>query len=293
MAPQDAQGDGQRSIEDHARALRRAADAASPRVAALAAWAADKPQEVAFNSVRRLAELSGANANTVVRLSRTLGYPGYEAMRRDFQNALRRAPDFYGQRAGALTGRDGASVMDAMREASLANVESAFAPAARAGVEAAAGLMLNARQVHVIGVRSCYAVADYLTYTGRMAFDNFAPRAAAPGDIRDQVAATGPEDVVLSITFRRYSVETIGAHELARARGARAIAMTDDHASPVAQGAEVVLLPEMAGPQPLPSMLAAFALAEALVTTMAARSDGALANIRRFEQRLWESGAYR
>ena len=281
-----------RSIDDFAHDLARIAAAAPPRVAALAAWAADHPQELAFNSVRGLAALSGANANTVMRLAQALGFAGYDAMRRAIQDALRAAPDIYGERAEELSGRDGASVMDAIRATSLSNLDSAFSSRARAGIAAAAELMLGARRVHVAGVRSCFAIADYITYTGRMAFDNFAPRAAAPGDIRDGVAGAAPQDVVLSITFRHYSVETIAAHELALARGARTIAMTDDTASPIARGADVLLLPAMAGPQPLPSMLAAFAMAEGVISTMAARSDGALDNIRRFEKRLRESGAY-
>ena len=170
-----------RSIDDFAHDLARVAAAAPPRVAALAAWAAEHPQELAFNSVRGLAGLSGANANTVMRLAQALGFAGYDAMRRAIQDALRAAPDIYGERAEELSGRDGASVLDAIRAASLSNLESAFTPRARAGIAAASELMLGARQVHVAGVRSCFAIADYITYTGRMAFDNFAPRVAAPG----------------------------------------------------------------------------------------------------------------
>nr|WP_240989464.1 SIS domain-containing protein [Salipiger mangrovisoli] len=153
--------------------------------------------------------------------------------------------------------------------------------------------MLGARQVHVVGVRSCYAIADYLGYTARMAFDNFAPRAGTPGDIRDRIALAGPEDVVVSISFRHYSVETLAAHDLALRQGARTIAITDDPKAPLARGADAVMLPEMHGPQPLPSMIGAFALVEALVASMVVQSDKALANITRFEQRLHEAGAYR
>jgi DNA-binding MurR/RpiR family transcriptional regulator len=126
-----------------------------------------------------------------------------------------------------------------------------------------------------------------------MAFDNFGERAGAPGDIRDRIAGTGPEDVVISMTFPHYSVETIAAHELACRRGARTIAVTDGPHSPIAQGADIVLCPQMHGPQHLPSMVAYFAMAEALVAAMVAQSDAAQGNIARFEQRLLESGAYR
>uniref|UniRef100_A0A2A3JQN5 RpiR family transcriptional regulator n=1 Tax=Alloyangia mangrovi TaxID=1779329 RepID=A0A2A3JQN5_9RHOB len=216
------------SLDDLARALRQLGRSGTPRVAALARWASDQPEEIALNSVRSLAERSGANANTVVRLSQALGFTGYEACRNAFQDALRQGGELYGKRAGELSGRDSASVLDAIREAGHRNLESAFTAESRAAIDTAARLMLEARQVYVVGVRSCYAIADYLGYTARMAFDNFAPRAGTPGDIRDRIALAGPEDVVLSISFRHYSVETIAAHELGLRQGARTIAITDD-----------------------------------------------------------------
>jgi len=274
--------------------LRRVGETAPPRVAMLAAWLNERPEEIAFNSVRRLAERSGANANTVVRLSQSLGFQGYEACRNAFQDALRTSADsYYGRRAGELRQQERRAVLDNLEGAAHRNIEALFSPAGKAAIEEAADLLLAARQVRVIGVRSCFAIADYLTYTARMAFANFGRRAGTPGDIRDMIARTGPADVVMSITFPHYSVETIEAHELAQARGASTIAVTDGLHSPIAAGASLVLCPRMEGPQPLPSMLATFALAEAVVAAMIAKSKHAEANIVEFEERLLISGAYR
>jgi len=280
-------------LEDLKAALDRAGRTSAPSVARLAEWLSEQPEEIAFNSVRGLAERSGANPNTVVRLAQALGFSGYEACRNAFQDALRRSSDIYGPRAGELYRQDSAAVLDAIRQAGHRNLEALFTPEGQTEIEAAAALLLSARQVHVFGVRSCFAIADYLGYTARMAFDNFAPRAGAPGDIRDRIAAAGPEDAVVSITFPHYSVETVAAHELAVGQGARTVAVTDGRHAPIAAGADLVLCPKMHGPQHLPSMLAAFALTEAIVAAMVARSDQAQRNIARFEQRLLDSGAYR
>jgi DNA-binding MurR/RpiR family transcriptional regulator len=282
----------QATLEELRQGLHRVATTGASRVAGLATWLADRPQEIAFNSVRGLAERSGANANTVVRLAHAMGYAGYEPLRNAFQDALRQSPETYGSRAGQLQQQDSGAVLEQIRAAGHQNLEALFSPENQRAIEQAAQLMLAARRIHIIGVRSCYAVADYLGYTARMAFDNVAPRAATPGDIRDRIADAGPKDVVLSITFPHYSVETVLAHELALDRGARTVAITDSLRSPIARGADVVLRVEMQGPQPLPSMAANFALAEALVASMVVRSEDAQRNIARFEQRLLESGAY-
>ncbi|MCE0506554.1 MULTISPECIES: MurR/RpiR family transcriptional regulator [unclassified Roseivivax] len=279
-------------MDDLRRALRAVAASGAPRVADLAHWLSDQPEEIAFNSVRGLADRSGANANTVVRLAHALGFGGYDACRSAFQDALRHGGDIYGRRADKLHGRPGPAAFEALREAAHRNLATVFSDETREAVERAAELMIGARRIHVIGVRSCFAIADYLVYTLRMAVENVGPRTGAPGDIRDQIAGTGPEDAVLSITFPHYSIETVAAHELARQRGARTIAVTDGPGAPTARGADVLLCPGMHGPQPLPSMIAAFALTEALTAAMILRSEGAHRNVARFEQRLMEAGAY-
>jgi len=77
----------------------------SPAISQLAAWALDHPQEMAFHSLRGLAELSGANGNTVYRRSIALGFAGFEECRRAFQSALRAEGGLYGTRATRLTGQ--------------------------------------------------------------------------------------------------------------------------------------------------------------------------------------------
>ncbi len=64
-------------IEDELRdRLAALASEGAPQVAALSAWVLEHPQEVAFKSVRALAQASGVNSNTVVRLAQTLGFDG-------------------------------------------------------------------------------------------------------------------------------------------------------------------------------------------------------------------------
>lgn len=264
----------------------------SPQLATLADWVLTHPQEMAFHSVRGLADLARVNANTVFRLSRALGFAGFDECRQAFQGAVRQGSGLYASRAERLRGAGGGALLDMVRDAAHANTDALFSESNRARIEAAADLMLAARRIHCVGVRSCLSLAHYLAYSGRMAFANFAPRISEPGDLFDVMSDTGPEDVVIPITFSLYSAETVRAHELAVRRGARIVAITDSLASPVASGAEVVFLPPMDGPQTLPSLGAAFTLAETLVAQMVARSPDAPNSIAAFEARLLDSGAY-
>jgi DNA-binding MurR/RpiR family transcriptional regulator len=67
-----------RSLDDLILALAELVSYGSPAIAGFAKWALHHPEEMALHSVRRLSDLSGANINTVDRLSIALGFSGFE-----------------------------------------------------------------------------------------------------------------------------------------------------------------------------------------------------------------------
>ncbi|WP_068111945.1 MurR/RpiR family transcriptional regulator [Tropicimonas marinistellae] len=266
---------------------------ASPQVAALARWAMDHPQELAFHSVRGLANRATVNANTVVRLAQALGFKGFEQCRAVFQAALRDSVPSYGRRAANLRTNGADNLTTRIRDSAVANTQALYSDDMIARMDRAVTLLLAARAIHCIGVRSCFPVAQYLTYTGRMAFETFVPPQADPGGVLDSIVDCGPQDVVILVTYSHYSSEVLRAHAVALRTRARLIALTDSHAAPVAKGAEITFCLPMDGPQPLPSLGMYFLLAETLVAEMTARSDGASDRIAQRESRRLAGGAYR
>ncbi|MCC5968559.1 MAG: MurR/RpiR family transcriptional regulator [Pararhodobacter sp.] len=278
--------------DDLVARLRQLAESGSPQVGALAIWLADRPEELAFHSVRTLATRAGANANTVIRLSRALGFAGFEPCRAAAQQALRSRALTYGARVGALTGRSDAELSAELHRAARDTVEAVFAPDLSAALLSCVPLIRNARQVHCIGVRACFGLASCFSYVGALAHANFVPTPAQPGLIMDTLADCGGRDVVVAITFAHYSAEVVRAADVARAQGAKVIAITDSHSSPIARGAAAVLRPPMLGPHVMPSLSGAFLLIETLLAHLAAQDEQAQTRVRRFEDRLLRLGAY-
>lgn len=276
----------------HAALVRLSAEGA-PQLRALALWLLDRPEELAFHSVRGLAARAGTNANTVTRLARALGFAGFEPCRQAAQQALRGDVMDYGARAARLTREQQAGALEeALRSAALATAQAAFAPGLMQSVRDCVPLLMSARRVHCVGVRSCFALAHYFSYLGAIAHENIMPTPAQPGLIMDSLAPCDARDVVIGITFRHYSAEIVRALAAAREQGARVIALTDSHASPIARGASVVLRPPMPGPHSMPSQAGAFILLETLLALLAAADPAAQQATQRFEDRLLRMGAY-
>ncbi len=272
--------------------LRGVIAAGAPQVASLAAWLIQRPQEIAFKSVRALATDAEVNSNTVVRLAKALGFDGYDSCRAAFQDAMRGGALAYSARAAALRDTSDRDVMSSLQRAAQSNTDAIFSTdmveiAARCATE-----LMRARQVHCVGVRSCYSVAHYFAYVGNIAFSNFEQTPAQPGTILDQISNTGPQDIVVAITYAHYSTEVIRATQIARDCGARVIALTDSLASPIAQGAWQTIPLPMAGPQLMPSLATAFLAVEFILAEMAARSPDAEQRMERYEQRISKHGGY-
>src|SRR5258706_10835177 len=80
------------SASDVLDRLRGGFDALTPELQRAAQWIADHPSETGLWSMRQQARNAGVSAPTMVRLARALGFTGYAALRRPFQEALAGRP---------------------------------------------------------------------------------------------------------------------------------------------------------------------------------------------------------
>lgn len=271
--------------------LSRIASTGAPALSGFATWVLDHMSDVAFSSVRGLAQKAEVNPNTVTRLARELGYDGFDAFRADVQQDFRQQT-IYAARAQALLNRPGADIFAEMIQASRTNAEHLYTGEVLSLLETCIDPLLGARRIYSVGVRSCYSIAHYFAYVGGMAFPNFVEVPSLPGAIMDQISQSGPKDILVAITFEHYSTEVIRACQIAHDCGTRVLALTDTHSSPIASGAwRVVPLP-MGGPQLVPSLSSAFAVVEMLLAGMASRSGQAARNINAFESRIERFGGY-
>ena len=277
------------NLRDH---LMQVAAHGTPVLAAFAGWVLDHYAEVAFQSIRGLAQKANVNANTVTRLAKELGFDGYDAFRAHIQRAVQDRATTYGERAQALRHRQGHEIFAETIEAHRHNTEAVFTPALLETLNDCIDPLLSARRVYAVGVRSCYCIAHYFTYTGSMGFPNFVDVPSMPGSIQDQMSMTGPEDIIVAISYDHYATEVVRACQIARECGAWVIALTDSHRSPIAIGAWKVLHLPMAGPQLLPSLTSALVVVELLLAGMAARAEGAAERIEAHEQRVSRFGGF-
>ena len=262
------------------------------KLAQFAVWIINNFDEVAFLSIRGITDAAGLDTNLAPRLAHTLGYDSYNDFRAEVRRIVQTRGESYGKRARLLKGRDSYGVYTELTETSQQNFETVTSPINIAQIDSCVDILLKARRIHTVGVRSCFSVAHYLSYVGSGAFDNFVKIPSMPGDILDQISQVSPDDVLIAITYEHYSAEVVQACHIAQTRDAKIIALTDSLSSPLAFVATKSIILPMSGPQLMPSLVSAFLTVEMILAAMASRSEGAANRIADFEKRIAKFGGY-
>ena len=267
----------------------------APQVRKATAFVLDHPDEVGFATVRELAGLADVHPNTLVRMARALGFEGFDDFRERFRIEMRSRSPFR-DRAVSLQSIADDGLPDLYAEiadVTLRNVERMFGVTSAPELRAIADHIVCSRRTYVIGVGANYALAHNFVYLAGMAVDNVV---AVPGDGNvpmDGIVKAGPADVVVAMTFAPYRTEVVDATDAARRQGARVVAITDSHGSPIAPGADHLILAPSATPQFFPSTLAAAAALETLVSFIVADAPpDVVAAIDLMHKRRYDLGVY-
>ncbi|MDA3919863.1 MAG: MurR/RpiR family transcriptional regulator [Salinisphaera sp.] len=284
-------------LSDH---IGRRFEALSPQLKKAARHLLEHPHDVALRSMRELSAAATLPPATFVRLSRALGFAGYAELREVFQSGLRESGEAqrYSIKARDLQhrGDDLSGPMALLKElfgADMSNIERTFAEAQPKALTAALDLIENADRLYVIGQRSCYPAAFLFHYVYRLFRGNAILLDNHGGTAVDELRHIGPDNILIVISVAPYTADVVKTALRARDQGAQLLAITDDRLSPIARGADRVLLVSATTPSFFHSMTAVVAMVQALLALLVMRGgNAALEEIETAERQLTRYRAY-
>lgn len=264
----------------------------SAQLQSAAKYLLDHSEEVAVSSMRTVATQAGVQPPTLVRLAQSLGFAGWQELRKLCIAQFRSRPAPYAARAKSLVRRGERDLIGEIFRAQRINLDSTEARN-REALPRAARLLERARTVHVAGFRACYPVAFALLYVYRLFRPTVTLLDAEAGTLEMQLRAVARGDATVVISFAPYSREARRVAEAARAAGSHVIALTDSALAPIALTADVTLLFSATSPSFFPSTVSGMAVAESLLEILVSRGgNDAVRSIEAAERELFSSGAY-
>lgn len=200
----------------------------------IASFILEHYDEAVFMTAARLGESLGISESTVVRFASGLGYDGYP----EFQKALEEWVQSKLNTVEKMHVKYGKSTQSEILTAVLASdmekIRDTIENLDPSAFETAVDIILEAETVYIIGIRTCEPLADFLSFYLNMIRGNVRlVRTTSVSEIFEQMLRIDERDVVIGISFPRYSMRTLKALEFANDRNARVIAITDSVHSPM------------------------------------------------------------
>lgn len=245
--------------------------------------------KAAFMTASKLGKTTNVSESTVVRFAAELGYDGYPAMQKALQEMIRNKLTAV-QRIEVSNDRMGnEDVLTMVMHTDAENIRHTLEEVDRNSFDRAVGALLSARRIYIMGVRSAFALSNFLGFYFNMMFENVVvAHTNSSSELFEQIFRIGEGDVIVGISFPRYSKRTVQAMQYAKDRGATAIAITDSNTSPLAETADHTLLAKGDMASFADSLAAPLSLVNALIVAVSRRKGAELAETFGKLEKIWD-----
>lgn len=243
-----------------------------------------------FMTASVLGEHVGVSESTVVRFAMALGYDGYPEMQRALQEQVRHRLTS-AQRFEMSSDIEKKEVLSKVLKADMHNIRMTIDEINTEDFSKAVESILPARTIYVLGLRSAAPLSQFLGYYLHFMFDDVRVVAIGSTDVFESIARIKENDVLIGISFPRYSSRTIEAMRFARQNGATVIGISDGSMSPLNEYSDVCLCAHTDMASFVDSLVAPLSVINALLIALALeKKDELSSNFERLEE-IW--GAHR
>lgn len=251
----------------------------------IAAFIYDNYAQAVFMTAAKLGETVGVSESTVVRFASFIGYDGYPEFQRDLEEWVQNKINSV-QRIGVKYGRSSQSeILNSVLSSDIEKIEDTISSLDAAAFETAVDIILEAKNVYIMGIRSCAPLADFLHFYLNMIRGNvILLSSTSVSETFEQMIRINENDAIIGISFPRYSMRTLKAMEFANDRNAKVIAITDTVHSPMNLYSSCNLFARSDMVSIVDSLVAPLSLINALVVAMCLkRPDEVKQNLKNLE----------
>lgn len=245
--------------------------------------------KAAFMTAQKLGKTVGVSESTVVRFASELDFDGYPALQRSLQDLMRNkltAVQRIEVTSDHMTRED---VLERVLTLDIEKIRKTLEETSKDDFNNAVDKIIGCDTIYIIGARSAAHLASFLNYYFTMIFPHVKLiRNTTTSELLEQIMHINENDVIIGISFPRYSKQTAKMLEYASNSGANVIAITDSVDSPLAQYADNLLLARSDMASFVDSLVAPLSLVNALIAAVSISNvDKVSKSFERLES-IWE-----
>ena len=274
-------------MQDLIRRLNQSGKRLSKGHRRIAEYIVEHYDKAVFMTASRLGEKVGVSESTVVRFASALGYEGYPQLQRALQELVRHRLTAV-QRFEMASDIDQSEVLRTVLRADMQNIRTTIEDIDTAAFDEVVDRITHAQKLYVMGVRSAAPLAQFLGYYLSFIFDNVRVVGESTTDVFEQISRISEDDLLIGISFPRYSTRTLEAMQFAKARGAQVVALTDGPMSPLHAVAAQCLTARTDMASFVDSLAAPLSVINALVVAVGLRKREELSEHFRLMEGIWD-----
>lgn len=255
----------------------------------LAAYIKENYDKAAFLTAAKLGETVGVSESTVVRFATHLGYKGYPEFQRELEELVRNKLNSI-QRMEVTYGKVPQSeILDTVLHSDIEKIKMTLEAVDHEAFNLAVETILNAENIYVVGIRSCAPLAEFLAFYLNLIFDGVRLlNTNSASELFEQMIRIGERDVIIGISFPRYSMRTLKALEFANNRNAKVITLTDSIHSPMNLYSSCNLIARSDMPSIVDSLVAPLSVINALVVALSMRKQKTVVATLEALEKIWD-----
>jgi DNA-binding MurR/RpiR family transcriptional regulator len=255
-------------------------DQLSKRLQQIARYVLDEPNAVALETLTVIAERCGVQPSAVVRFAQSFGFSGATQMQRLFRDGLisNNAALGYSERVRKFNESlndepEHHSLIGEFVRGNLLALQNLEQTVSESDMRTAVELIAKADTVFIVGFRRAFPVSSYLAYSLQQLGKKVLFIDGVAGLSRQQANTITSRDLLIAVSFKPYSQETVELVDIAVGNDAPVMSISDSMVSPIARAAALVLQVIEAEVRSFRSLATSICLAQALVIGFAFDSD--------------------
>ncbi len=243
----------------------------------------------AFMTAAKLGEDVGVSESTVVRFAIELGYDGYPRLQKELREVIKSKLTSAQRLEVSSAHIDPDNILKSVLHADMNKLRTTLEEADTVMFEQAVEAILAAEKIYIIGVRSSAPLASFLGFYFNLVFENIRlVHTTSVSEMFEQIVNARKGDVVIGISFPRYSKRTTKAMQYAANQGATVIAITDNTSSPLSLCSNYQLFARSDMASFVDSLVAPLSLINALIVAIGMkRRDRIRATLEKLET-IWD-----
>lgn len=254
----------------------------------LATYITDNYDKAVFLTAAKMGQVVGVSESTVVRFATHLGYKGYPEFQKALEEMVRNKLNSI-QRMEVTYGRISQShILETVLQSDQEKIKDTLEHIDEHAFELAVDTIIKAKHIYIVGIRSCAPLAAFMAFYFNLMFENVTLlQTNNSSELFEQMVRISKDDVIIGISFPRYSIRTLKAMEFANNRNAKVITLTDSVHSPMNLYSSCNLIARSDMASIVDSLVAPLSVINALIVALCMKKQGEVAKTLETLEDIW------